>query len=381
VSTFDAEVVVIGTGTVGGFVARELVRAGIDVIAIDKDAPAHENSSHGGQTRMFRTAYREGAQYVPLLRRARALWLRLQDELGVTLFVPSGALLVGHRDADSTAETLRSAHAHDLPARQLDIDEARNRWPFITIRDDDVAVLDEAAGVLCADAAVTLVAADAKARGACLRTGVTATRVDDDGLGVSVTLDDHTSIRARTAVVSAGTGTAALLPALHPWVRTECLLLTWWIPSRQTHRFDASRFPMVLRSGHDAYCAWPTDDHATVKIARSGSYLTIREGQPMPDAVPHEWITLARDVIHRNVADLAPNPVRANAYGEVFSRDHRFVLGRYPPSPNIVVATGFSGHGFKFAPVIGAVVAGIVTNDPAADGVFPRGGLREVLTT
>jgi len=79
------------------------------------------------------------------------------------------------------------------------------------------------------------------------------------------------------------------------------------------------------------------------RIARSGSYLTIREGQPMPDAVPHEWITLARDVIHRNVADLAPNPVRANAYGEVFSRDHRFVLGATRRLPTSWWRLGFRG--------------------------------------
>ena len=125
----DAEVAVIGTGSIGSMTLWQLARAGVDAIGFEQFAPGHDQAAAGGESRIFRTAYLEGPQYVPLLTRARELWRELEEESGFDLLTLNGGLMIGHRDSETMTNVLASARDFDLPHRVLDAAEMRREYP------------------------------------------------------------------------------------------------------------------------------------------------------------------------------------------------------------------------------------------------------------
>src|ERR1700754_5114341 len=151
----DADVAVIGVGTMGSMALWRLAGDGLRVIGLEQHEPlGHELGAAGGRTRIFRVAYKEGAWYVPLLQRAATLWAQLSETTGARLLLPTGALSIGTADHPDLAEVLRSAREFGLPHEVLDHDQLATRYPQHRLRPDDVGVVDPQGGLLFPGAAV-----------------------------------------------------------------------------------------------------------------------------------------------------------------------------------------------------------------------------------
>lgn len=150
----DAEVAVIGVGTMGSMALWQLARAGLEVIGLEQFTIGHDRSAAGGESRIFRTAYLEGPEYVPMLLRARELWQELEAETGYHLLTLNGGLMAGDAGHEAMRNALASVERFSLPHEVLDAAAMGRRYPQHRLLPGEIAILDKAAGVIRPEFAV-----------------------------------------------------------------------------------------------------------------------------------------------------------------------------------------------------------------------------------
>jgi sarcosine oxidase len=357
---FDADVGVLGVGTMGSMACWQLAKRQVSVIGFEQFAPGHDRSGAGGESRLFRTAYLEGAQYVPLLLAAQRLWRDLEAETKHTLLTLNGGLMIGDPDGELLTNVRASIAAHGLPHQELDSAEARRRYPQHRLHPGEAMILDDQSGFLRPELAVTVAAWRAEALGAQIVRHQRVTAVEPDADGVTVRTAQR-AWRVRQLVLSAGAWSRRILPAAVPPIIVQRLVMTWF-PARDPYDFSVDRFPIFIRhtDGFDI-SGWPTLDGASVKVAVNYGYDPVPDPDGLDRSVDDRMLEVIRCAVREQLPGLFPEPVRVAAYMDGYTYDHHAVLGFTPDVPHTLVATGFSGHGFKMSPSIGAAVADLVT--------------------
>ncbi len=362
----DADVAVIGAGTMGSFVLWRLAGRGIKAIGFERFEPGHDRGSGHGESRIIRTAHPEGASYVPLVRSAYPLWRELERETGTSLLTMTGGLLIDHPEGSF----IEGAREHDLPHEVLGARQMKERYPQHRVGPDEVAVYEEAAGVLRPEAAIRSAARRAEELGATLHKNTVVEAVEETGCGVEIRAGGRT-YRARRAVVSVGSWLGKLLPELALPLAVERQILAWF-PARDPGLFAPDRCPIFIRQedGVEWY-GFPSLDGKTVKAA------VHHHGQETdPDAIDREVHQEDVEPISRLAREylpgLVPTPARSQVCMYTNTPDHDFLVGAPPGRPNLVLLGGFSGHGFKFAPVMGEIAADLATE---GETPHPIGGL------
>jgi sarcosine oxidase len=358
------DVIVVGGGTMGSMALWRLARRGIDVLGLEQFAPGHDRGSGHGDSRMTRTAYFEGPEYVPLVQAARPLWRELEAEAGVELLTMTGGLMIGHPDGDLVSGALRSARVHGLGTELLGPDEAIRFGHRLA--PDEVALWEEGAGVLRPERAIRAAAERAAALGARLETGVRVTAIEAHGDGVVVRAGDVVH-QARRAIVCAGAWLGGLLPDLGLPLAVERQVMLWF-PAGDPAAFAPDRFPVFVhdRPGRAAY-GMPSLDGATVKVAMHHG------GRPAdPDAldraVAEPDVAPVAAFVAETLPGLDPVPARAEVCMYTNTPDLHFVVGDAGPA-GVTVVSACSGHGFKFAPVMGEIAADLALEGRTAHDV------------
>ncbi|HZU16908.1 MAG TPA: N-methyl-L-tryptophan oxidase [Candidatus Dormibacteraeota bacterium] len=368
----DADVLVVGVGSMGSMACWRLARRGASVLALERFSPGHDRGSGHGGSRLIRSAYYEGSGYVPLVRRAFELWRELEAETGIRLLTTTGALMIGPPQGELVAGALRSAREHDLPHRLLEAEAARRRFPQHRIGPDEVVLWEAQAGILRPEPAIRAAASRAVALGARLLTGLRASRVQVEGGGVTVEAGGR-RFRAARAVVSVGPWLPSLLPDLGLPLRVERQVMAWFRPQDE-ERFRPHRFPPFMRdrggwhgygipalpADPDLEGPWARPDLAgLVKVAiHHGGAAT--DPDRLDRRVGHRDLAPVAALVAETLIGLEPWPERAEVCMYTNTPDLHFVVGQVPSAPELVVLGGFSGHGFKFAPVIGEAAADLV---------------------
>jgi sarcosine oxidase len=341
----------------GAATGWRLARRGVQVVCFDRHSPPHTLGSSHGESRIIRTAYFEGAWYVPLVQEAFPLWRDLEQESGSRLLTMTGALMIGAPSAEAVAGAQMATTAHALDARVLEADELRRRYPAHVISDDDVAVLDLQAGFVRPEDAVAVMIDRLVALGGEIRRGVVVKDVSGRAGGVEVTTDE-TRESFDAVVIAAGPWMRDLFPLP---LSVERQVMAWFeIATEGGDWLTPERFPVFIREteGVGVYGV-PTLDGASLKIAR-------HHGGELTDP----------ETIRREVADAELDPLRtfATTYLRGVSTrvtrsavcmytntpDEDFVIDLRPDDARVVVISACSGHGFKFAPVIGDIAADLV---------------------
>jgi sarcosine oxidase len=358
----DAKVAVVGTGSIGSMSLWHLARAGVDAIGFEQYAPGHDQAAAGGESRIFRTAYLEGPQYVPLLLRARELWRELEEESGVDLLDLNRGLMIGHEESDAMRNVLASARDFDLPHRLLDIDEMRREFPQHAMREGEVAFLDEWAGVLRPEFAVLAAATAAQDRGARVVTGSRVLDVEPGPDGVRIRCDDR-SWSVEQAIVTAGPWTNRFVPALAEHVHPRRLVMTWYHPRGAIDDYRPERFPIFIRDTGDVHIfGIPTLDGGSVKVAPHASYGEMADADDLDRNVAAADLGPINAAVTELFPGLVPTPVRVAAYMDAYTSDGHAMVGAMPGADNVWLLGGFSGHGFKMAPAFGQVAADLAIN-------------------
>ncbi|SFP58283.1 sarcosine oxidase [Actinomadura madurae] len=365
----DAEVAVIGVGTMGSMAMWRLAERGVEAIGFERYAPGHDLGAAGGNTRLFRLAYMEGAHYVPLLKQALGLWGELSEVSATNLLVQCGGLNIGRREDPSMRQVAESARVHGLKLLPLGRAEMADRYPQHVLAEDDMAYFDPEAGFLRSEQAVVAAADRAESLGARILRRHRVERVEPRRDGVVIEAAGSTW-KVRTAILAMGSWAPSWLPPeLARHLRPKRVLLSWFAPA-YVQDFEPEVFPVFTRqSGGDFLYGAPTADHASVKVCG------IRPSDiDDPDTFerrhdPDELTSMA-ELLTSHVTGLHPYPVRSAGFTDLYSSDGHGITGRHPRLPNVVLAGGYSGRGFKLAPAVGDAVARLATGETVPDIAF-----------
>jgi len=355
-------VVVIGLGGMGSAAAAHLARRGAWVVGLEQFSPAHDLGSSHGETRIVRQAYFEHPDYVPLAQRAYELWDELAAAMGAPLLHRIGGLMLGAPESPVVAGTLRSARQWALPHEHLDREATAARYPQFRLEDGEESVYEAIAGHVSPAGAVRAHLEVAAAHGARLRFGAVVNGWDLVPGGVEVTVDGA-RLRADRLVLAAGPWTGKVLGPVLP-LRPVRRVVAYFAPRGDGDAFAPDRFPVYVFDvgGGDAIYGFPE----TVRGRGAKVGFHYRGPDVDPDLIartvsPAE-IEELRAVVADRIPGLAGRCLDASVCMYTMTPDEHFVIGLMPGTDGrVVIAAGFSGHGFKFAPVVGEILADLAT--------------------
>jgi sarcosine oxidase len=370
----DFDVIVVGLGAMGSSAAYHLSRRGERVLGLDAYPAGHANGSSHGESRIIRLAYYEHPDYNPLVARAYELWADLEAEAGEQLFYASGGLMIGRPDDELVAESIAAIRRQEREHDVLDVGELRRRYPVFRPDDDEIALFDPRMGILFAERCLAAQRRLAVAHGAVLRDGTPVRRWTATPDGVVVWTDEE-RFRATRLVVAAGPWIGKLLPELALPIGIERIPVFYWQPRESTECFALGRFPVYMweRREEGVFYGFP---HLTVPGVKAGRH----HNEDWCDADSVERVVteadeqLVRAFFARHIPALDGEVVERYACLYTTTPDQHFLIDRHPAHANVCYASSCSGHGFKFASVVGELLADLALTGqmaPAAD--FLRG--------
>ena len=334
-----------------------LASRGASVVGFERFEPGHAFGSSHGATRIFRAAYFEDAKYVPLLLSALGWWRRLELESTRELLSQIGGLMIGPPDGSLISGSLRSAHEHRLPHRVLHRAEMAANYPQHRLGAGDVAVLDELAGVLMAEESIAAAVALAESRGAAVHSRAAVQRIEPDSTHVDIVIGSD-RVRVRHAIVCAGPWLPDLIsPSVCEFAIERQVMI--WFRTSSPDLFAPSRFPVFVRELADGRIGFGIPDmgDGLIKVG-------IHHGDGdivSPDSVDrsvHPRDYQGTEAYAASTIDgLEPSMAKATVCLYTNSPDEHFVIGEMPGAPNVTIVSPCSGHGFKFAPLIGEIAA------------------------
>ncbi|MFN5171286.1 MAG: N-methyl-L-tryptophan oxidase [Cyclobacteriaceae bacterium] len=357
------DVIVVGVGSMGSAACYYLSKAGAKVLGLEQFSIPHDHGSHAGQSRIIRKAYFEHADYVPLLHRAYENWAQLEKLTGHQVFYPTGLLYAGPRHHPLIDGTISSAQLHGIALETLTPQDQQRDFPQFSLPDDTTTLLEKKAGFITPERAILLYAEQAIRQGATIKTqqGVTGWR--DAGTHVEVTTPEDT-YRCDKLVVTAGPWAPSQLPGLRPHLHVTRQVVAWMKP-RKWEPFELDSFPcwLVAEDGvPGAFYGFPV-----LPVASFGAPVGLKVAYhhpgttTNPDAVDRVNTQHEVEVLVQAVKRFLPQgfdevlSVKTCLYTN--STDENFIVDFLPDTDKrVVVAAGFSGHGFKFCSVVGEIM-------------------------
>ena len=351
------DVTIVGLGGMGSAILSHCARRGAAVAGLEQFAPAHDLGSSHGKSRMIRKAYFEDPAYVPLLLRAYDLWRELEDRTGQELLQITGLLMVGHEAAEIITGAQRAAREHNLPLESLSTRELRARYPMLRVQDDEIGAFEPDGGVLDPERCVQAHLDEAGKAGAQMRFGIAMQNWEATDDGFVVRLADGECIESRALVLSLGPWFQETLGRLGVAIRVQRNVQAWFEPA--TDVYNAGRFPAFLleRIGLPApLYGFPDFGHG-VKAAFHAHGDLSKADEIVREVDPHRDVEPVRRTMEAWMPGATATFRAAKVCPYSLTPDGHFVVDRHPEHPGLVLCGGFSGHGFKFAPVIGEIAA------------------------
>jgi sarcosine oxidase len=365
------DVIIVGAGGMGSAAAYHLASRGLRVLVLEQFEPGHSRGSSHGLTRIIRLAYFEHPSYVPLLRRAFALWRELQQGLSEPLLHVTGGLDVGWAGSEVFEGSLRSCREHELPHEVLDARALAARFPGWVPAGNTQAVYQPDAGFLTPERCIATHTARALEAGATIRYREAVLAIATDSTGVTVRTDQG-RYSAGQLILSAGPWMADLAPVLAPVLSPERQVLGWFDIAQPAH-FAPDRFPVfVLDAEEGRYYGFPEYDVPGFKI---GCYHHHAE-RVHPDTMSRDVTSADEATLRRAVARYFPdaNGAMRRSATCLFTNtpDEHFIIDRAPGDPQVLLVSPCSGHGFKFCSVVGEICADLIEHDhtPHDIGLF-----------
>jgi sarcosine oxidase len=351
------DIAVIGLGAMGSAALYELAARGQRAVGFDRFEPGHAHGSSHGESRLIRLAYSEDPAYVPLLHLAYRNWRRLEAMAGERVLNLTGIVEAGVPGSTMVADSLRSAVEHGLAHEVLSSAQVAARFPAFDLPSDWDCVFQPDAGFLEPERAVGLYLKLAADAGAEIRTQTRVIDVQPTGDHVLIRLETGESIEAGAAVIAAGAWMGDLAPVLAPHLKLTRQVLAWFEPVRP-ELVTPDRFPVfMLETADDVVYGVPDFRGTGVKAASHkscGVLASADVARPEADAADIERV---HRVLRARIPAAAGRPRTSQTCIYTRSPDEHFVIGLHPDAPRIVLASPCSGHGFKFASLIGEILA------------------------
>jgi sarcosine oxidase len=348
---------VIGVGGMGSAACYYLARRGVRVLGLERfDVPHTMGSSHG-YTRIIRLAYLEHPSYVGLLRRSYELWREIEAHVGERLLHITGSLDVGPADGIVFRGSLQSCIEHELEHEVLTGTELSRRFPGYQFPGDYLSVLQPEGGFLTPERCIVSYVQAAQERGAEIHGREQVLDWQPIANGVRVRTDRGV-YEADKLVVTAGAWVDRFLPFLRGVAVAERQVLGWFQPARPD-RFQPSCFPVFNAQSHELgrYYGFPIYGVPGFKIGKYHHFSVNIDPETFDHQIDARDEQALREFTMRYFPE-ANGPIMSMATC-MFTNvpDRHFVIDTHPDYPQVVFASACSGHGFKFASVVGEILA------------------------
>jgi sarcosine oxidase len=335
------DAIVIGLGGMGAPTVYQLSARGAKVVGFDQFEPAHDRGSSHGASRIIRQAYYEHPSYVPLLE-------------------ITGGIYFGALGSSTVGGSLRSAVQYNLPHELLDPTEIIRRFPVFQPRANDVAVWERNAGIVRPERAIRAYLHEAARQGAALHFNESVSEWDVTAAGTVRVTTDRGVYEAATLILTPGAWTPEMFFDLELPLVVQRHVMAWFDPVGGIGSFVPGKFPIYLWEINPdcIFYGFPAIDGSAggVKIAMhtDGDVCT---PQSIDRKIQPEDERELRDQIALRLPMLNGPLLSASTCMYTMTPDQHFVVGLHPRYSQVSIACGFSGHGFKFAPVIGEILA------------------------
>jgi sarcosine oxidase len=356
------DLIVIGVGAVGSAALRSASEVGARVLGLEQFEPANTRGSSHGHSRIFRHAYFEHPDYVPLLRHSTARLESLERESGTALLHRCGMLVAGSRDSRAVLGSLESSRRWELPVEALEGEALATRFPWFEFPAGTIGAFEANAGLVRPESTVKAAVSVALSRGAQLRLGVRVHAVVEDASGVTVETNAGRE-RAAAVIVAAGPWASRLLPEFAPLLKVTRQVQAWLAPRAGT---DVSTMPCwfydrgperraVYGLAPDPLVTADASDASPARYPKVGLHGSSDVVDPDVGAAPVTPADLERvqQACREAAPALAGEVVAAATCLYTMSPDENFLVGTRVGSRRVYFAAGLSGHGFKLAPALG----------------------------
>ncbi|WP_241242799.1 N-methyl-L-tryptophan oxidase [Paenibacillus whitsoniae] len=359
------DVIIVGAGSMGMSAGYHLAKRGVRTLLIDSFDPPHDQGSHHGEPRLIRHAYSGGKPYIHLALEADRLWRELEEASGQKLLVRSGVLNMANQSVSKFASRFPDAEEAGVQVERLDATEVHRRWPGIVLPESYEAMYEPNAGYLHSERCVAAYRKLALAEGATLLPYNPVQHIQADRAGVRVRTHAG-EFTAEQLIVSAGAWFKSLEPFVSLPIRAVRKTVGWF--RTEPRLYDAGAFPgFTLGTDHGGYYGFPSINGNGLKIGRHDGGLPWAPGQ---QAAPFGHLEQDEGDLRRTLAAFLPQAAGDLLQGAVckyeLTPDENFIIDRHPAYANVLVAGGFSGHGFKFASAVGSLLADLIQLVPTS---------------
>lgn len=357
-ATFD--VIVLGVGGMGSGACEHLARRGCRVLGLEQFPFVHDRGSSHGETRIIRLAYFEHPDYVPLLKRAYTLWADLEQQTRRTLYYPNGLILSGPANGETITGALRSAQEHQLTVERMTPAELTQRFPGITPPEEHAIVFEPQAGFLRVEACVEAQLEASRNAGADLRDNTPVFYWGREGSGVFVETGAG-RFTAQSLVITAGAWASQMLADLNLPLIVRRKFVGWFATQRGAYSAEAGTPTYFCERPDGAFYGFPSLDGTSVKVAEHTGGIIIDDPANVDRTAYPDDVTPLVNFVRDFLPQATTNLVKHSVCLYTLTPDQHFLIATHPQHPQVHIAAGFSGHGFKFTPVIGEALADLVT--------------------
>ena len=363
-NTKSYDVAVIGVGSMGSAACYYLARAGVSVLGLEQFSIPHEKGSHAGQSRIIRKAYFEHPDYVPLLQKAYDNWRELENEHNEKLYHDTGLLYMGPENDGLLEGVRKSADLYGIEIQ--DVPDIASKFPKFSTPDNFEAIFEPDAGFVLPEKTITVLSREAKNLGADImeNTKVHKYELTEDGVEV---FTSSGNFKAKKIILCSGAYSNNFNTDSDLSVTQQ---LISWVKPKSSFGYELGDFPCwVVSTGKDpgVFYGFPMlgdnfDGPSGLKLAHHdrGVATTPAEGFTFDDSREREKLSGFMNEYMPGAFDQF-NEFKSCLY--TYSPDDDFIIDFLPEKKNrVILAAGFSGHGFKFVPVIGEILKDLVVN-------------------
>ena len=353
------DVIIVGLGAMGSAALRSLSKRNLSVLGLDMFEPPHAMGSSYGATRVIREAYFEDPAYVPLLKRSYELWRDFESETGEEFFLQTGGLMMGRPDSTIVSGAKASADAHNLSYEWLQAESIREQYAPFNISDDTVAVLEPRAGILYPEKCIENFFNRSHMQGAEIRTNERILEWKAHSSGFEVR-SSQGLYSADQLILSAGPWMSELLRELKPSLSTDRQLLFWFDVAESPEQYQPDQFPIFIwEYDKEKYIYGFPDLGDGLKVAKHYAGTSCDPNEIDREVHQHE-IEEMHSIVEQHLPSAAGSYRSSAVCMYTNTPDYHFILDEHPEHPNLWVVSPCSGHGFKFAVLIGELLADFV---------------------
>jgi sarcosine oxidase len=349
--------IVLGLGGFGSAALYHAAVRGLSVLGIEQFSIGHDRGSSHGETRIIRKAYFEHPDYVPLLLRAYDLWRDLEGAEELSLMHLCGLMLAGPAEGETIAGARLAARLHNLNLHDVAPADRGTRFSGFRVPENLDVVFEPEAGYLRVEHCVQAHVDAALRVGATVAADEAANKIEPIGRSWRVSTSKG-NYEASSLIVTQGPWAPAALRHLGlAGLPLEIVRKPqFWFPVRTAKYAEDNGAPcFYFEMPGGLFYGFPSRDEKTIKAAEHSGGEPVEHNDPARlnrEVAPADWQNLA-GFLRQCLPDVDPQPVRSSVCMYTLTPDRHFIVDRHPEHEHVSLGAGFSGHGFKFTPVIG----------------------------